>query len=337
MQQGSNKVVIYVMGDERKYNAKYGFTHDLDARKPQHERRGPDNEPMLILAALWGTEQDEQAIKDYYQPLGLLKNSPPGGGGKGLRRRADSTTEWFSDPRDPRVMRWIQTLRTKSYVLVPEDDKSYMEQMRQLPYHQDSSDWLPGSIILRYVQDDLFSGVLDDSRPWSELPQKLPPSDGDYYTPVEYSAAIRATYGEPPDLDPATCNQANNDSYGRGIHARRIYDQLEDGLVKPWFGKVWLNPPFGQWDKWVQKITDELDRGDVTELMVYCTISALTNKSHKPLFQRYSALMISHGRPNCWGPRATTAPDGIAVLYFGPHPDRFGECWAHLGQILRPA
>lgn len=189
----------------------------------------------------------------------------------------------------------------------------------------------PDPADARYTQDDLFADVPED-RP------ELLPGDGDYYTPREYADAIRVTYGGPPDLDPATCKQANGeDAYGRGIHARLIYDQLDDGLTRPWFGKVWLNPPFGQWELWVPKITAELNLGYMTDLMVYCTISTLTNKTLTPLKKRCAALMISHGRPNCWGPRSGAAPDGVAILYFGLWPERFCECWSHLGQVFRPA
>lgn len=186
-----------------------------------------------------------------------------------------------------------------------------------------------GPVELRYAQDDLFADSY--SRP------ELLPGDGDYYTPREYAEAIHATYGGPPDMDPATCAQANGDAYGRGIHARLIYDQRDDGLAQPWYGKVWLNPPFGQWELWVPKIVAELRSGAVTELMAYCTVSSLTNKALLPLKERCSALMISHGRPNCWGPRSGAAPDGVAVLYFGLHPEKFRDCWGHLGQIFRPA
>ena len=38
--------------------------------------------------------------------------------------------------------------------------------------------------------------------------------------------------------------------------ADKWYSQLDDGLVKPWFGRVWMNPPFSKPSVWVEKWLD---------------------------------------------------------------------------------
>jgi hypothetical protein len=43
------------------------------------------------------------------------------------------------------------------------------------------------------------------------------------------------------DLDPASCEVANT----RLIRAPHYFDRAMDGFNRPWFGKVWLNPPGG--------------------------------------------------------------------------------------------
>jgi hypothetical protein len=38
------------------------------------------------------------------------------------------------------------------------------------------------------------------------------------------------------------------------------YTKLEDGLSKPWFGRAWVNPPFGREAiKWLRKLVDHAD------------------------------------------------------------------------------
>lgn len=59
----------------------------------------------------------------------------------------------------------------------------------------------------------------------------------EWFTPPELLAAIGLTY----DVDPA--------SPLRGpvpwIPATRFYSPSDNGLIQPWAGRVWLNPPYG--------------------------------------------------------------------------------------------
>jgi hypothetical protein len=58
----------------------------------------------------------------------------------------------------------------------------------------------------------------------------------EWFTPPEIFAALRLKF----DLDPC--------SPGRGlchVPAKRIYTKEDNGLVQPWFGLVFCNPPFG--------------------------------------------------------------------------------------------
>jgi hypothetical protein len=60
----------------------------------------------------------------------------------------------------------------------------------------------------------------------------------EWYTPAEYIAAARRALGD-IDLDPATSAIAQ-----RTVKARHYFTRDEDGLVRPWRGRVWLNPPY---------------------------------------------------------------------------------------------
>lgn len=55
----------------------------------------------------------------------------------------------------------------------------------------------------------------------------------------------------PFDLDP--CSPINRP----WDTASRYYTQLDDGLIMPWNGRVWLNPPYGnKTSTWMEKIAD---------------------------------------------------------------------------------
>lgn len=62
----------------------------------------------------------------------------------------------------------------------------------------------------------------------------------EWYTPSKYIEAARQVMGS-IDLDPASCELAN-----QTVKATRYYTQEENGLSKPWYGNVWLNPPYGR-------------------------------------------------------------------------------------------
>jgi hypothetical protein len=62
----------------------------------------------------------------------------------------------------------------------------------------------------------------------------------EHYTPSFIVDAARATMTV-IDLDPASCEVAN-----RTVRASAIYTQADNGLVLPWHGNVFLNPPGGK-------------------------------------------------------------------------------------------
>jgi hypothetical protein len=62
----------------------------------------------------------------------------------------------------------------------------------------------------------------------------------EHFTPAWLVDAARATLGGSIDLDPASCVEAN-----AWIRASRIFTAEEDGFVRPWWGRVLLNPPGG--------------------------------------------------------------------------------------------
>ena len=40
------------------------------------------------------------------------------------------------------------------------------------------------------------------------------------------------------------------------VAAQNKYTSLDDGLVQPWFGNVWCNPPYSKPTPWVKKFID---------------------------------------------------------------------------------
>lgn len=69
---------------------------------------------------------------------------------------------------------------------------------------------------------------------------RLTSASNEHYTPPAIVTAARYTLGR-IDLDPASCQAANG-----VVRAKEIFTKDDDGLSRPWFGRVFLNPPGGK-------------------------------------------------------------------------------------------
>ena len=69
----------------------------------------------------------------------------------------------------------------------------------------------------------------------------------EWYTPPEIFKALGITF----DLDP--CHPEKPLDW---VPAARTYNLKDDGLASPWFGRVWLNPPYGKHTPlWLEKMS----------------------------------------------------------------------------------
>lgn len=89
----------------------------------------------------------------------------------------------------------------------------------------------------------------------------------------------------PFDLDP--CSPINRPWDTAANH----YSTLDDGLSKPWHGRVWLNPPYGRViGKWLARMADH---GNGIALIMARTE---TRSFHDYVWSRARALLFLEGR-----------------------------------------
>jgi hypothetical protein len=104
----------------------------------------------------------------------------------------------------------------------------------------------------------------------------------EWLTPPEILARLGAF-----DLDPCAPVSRPWDT------ARRHYTVLDDGLSKPWVGRVWCNPPFGREAvKWLRRMADH---GDGIALIPARTETAMFFEC---VWRRADGVLFLEGRPH---------------------------------------
>lgn len=163
-----------------------------------------------------------------------------------------------------------------------------------------------------------------------------------WYTPPAWIAAAVQTFGEPIDLDPASCALANT-----VVGAQRFYTRADNGLLQPWASPaVWCNPPYakGAIDAFVDKAIREYRAGRARQVLLLT--NNCTSEGWFIRLAKSAAMLYSTGRIRFWRPDRTVynPEQGQAIAYLGPHEDRFTQAFAGLAYaprvpaiVLRPA
>lgn len=127
----------------------------------------------------------------------------------------------------------------------------------------------------------------------------------EWYTPPEVFQALGISF----DLDPAAPTGGVP-----WVPAGRSFSQADDGLVQPWSGRVWLNPPYGPGiGRWLERLAAH---GDGLSLVFART----DTRWYQEVLRRATAVCFVAGRLSFVRPdgdRAGTAGAPSVLLAFG--------------------
>lgn len=159
--------------------------------------------------------------------------------------------------------------------------------------------------------------------------------NNEWYTPADIVEAARTVLGE-IDLDPASSDAAN-----KIVKASAYYTAADDGLSKPWRGRVWMNPPYetGLIEKFTARLRECFDADEVSEAIVLVN-NATETRWFQNLAASASMLCLVTGRIRFWSETKETASplQGQAILYFGVRREAFARGFRSFGIIWeRPA
>lgn len=293
----SSRVIYFLWWGD---HIKVGKTKDfLGRRLPSHRKDAALAKVGLkVLAVVQGDDLAEEAVKHYFRPWAL-----PG------------ETERFY-PVKP-LLRYIRWLRDQGFCCAGEPATNDLVVVHQ-------SEWEPRADRSKAPAQTLL--IAEDELTFSEPIN----TDNDFWTPPWLVRLARTALGG-IDLDPATHKDANEI-----VGAETFFTRNDDGLNRDWFGRVWMNPPYGDaTGVFIAKLLDEISSGRVTAALACVSLSAISAEYMRRAIRRADLLIILTGRVSFVGPLGGTSnPGGTALLYYGPDRPRVTTVFGAAGECL---
>lgn len=155
--------------------------------------------------------------------------------------------------------------------------------------------------------------------------------ENEWYTPDVYLDAAREVLGG-FDLDPASSDTAQEK-----IKAAAYYTKDDDGLVQPWHGSVWLNPPYSQplIMHFIERVCGAYHSGEISSAIVL-THNYTDTKWFQKAAESAEAICFTRGRIKFYSPRGEVAAptQGQAFFYFGECVIDFAQKFGEFGFVV---
>lgn len=128
-------------------------------------------------------------------------------------------------------------------------------------------------------------------------------SSDHWATPPEIVARLEAEFGA-FDLDPC-CRRET-------AKAPTFYTEEDNGLDKPWFGRVFLNPPWSAPAPWLTKSLHSITVGDADLVVALLPVRSETRWFHQLVLGR-AKIRFLQGRVRWIGWQGTPIPSPIPI------------------------
>jgi ParB family chromosome partitioning protein len=156
--------------------------------------------------------------------------------------------------------------------------------------------------------------------------------ENEWYTPPKYIELARRVLGG-IDLDPAS-----NEAAQMVVKASQYFTAADNGLLKEWHGRVWLNPPYSQplIYEFVTKLIEERSAERVSSAIMLTNNYTDTSWFHAAL-EIADAVCFTRGRIsfiNKEGDPYGTPAQGSAFFYFGDAVPAFAQAFIEAGSVV---
>lgn len=147
----------------------------------------------------------------------------------------------------------------------------------------------------------------------------------EWHSPIEIVEAARAVMGG-IDLDPASCTQANEI-----VKAERFYSVRDDGLKQEWFGRIWLNPPYGRFaPRFVTRFGELFEAGSIEQGILLLGTHHLTTRWVGSLLLKMPIVCFPVKRLH-FSDSTVRPAHGSVILGFGVDHRAFNQRFSQFG------
>lgn len=164
---------------------------------------------------------------------------------------------------------------------------------------------------------------------WEMAAKRAPAerSRNDWCTPQETADLIHEFYGGSFDLDP--CG-----SWESVLKAQYVYflENDDDGLLNPWIGRCYVNPPFDEVRKWAAKAVEEHRR--LAEEIIFLMAARTDTRAWHQHIATAAAVCFWRGRMTFIG-APDPCPFPLALAYWGRRVERFELIFGRVGMVVR--
>lgn len=181
---------------------------------------------------------------------------------------------------------------------------------------------LPGQRPQPYTAEDLWMTL--EAFPVLDL------TSDDWFTPADIIERVTDLFGGRIDTDPASNLIAQ-----RVVQASIWYDEQQNGLDQPWYGNVYLNPPYSNPAPWVARLIEEYQAGGITAAVVL--VNNQTDSDWCQDLLKVATPCFHDGRIHFWRPDRDGkdgARQGQVLFYLGPDDAGFRDHFGDLGMIM---
>jgi DNA N-6-adenine-methyltransferase (Dam) len=153
-------------------------------------------------------------------------------------------------------------------------------------------------------------------------------SGNEWYTPSEFIELARKVMGS-IDLDPASCEKAQ-----KTVKAGAYFTKETDGLAQPWFGRVFLNPPYSKHliTQFIDKLVAELP---AIEQGIVLTDARTDTRWFRKLMA-VSTVCLTYGRIHFINANGEAGEPTIGSVFFyhGNNQKRFAKVFSEIGAVI---